>query len=319
MGWYRAFFMRGNSMPDQKTNSDPAFLLYSKDWLTGTCELRPEEKGAYIDLLCYQHINGSISSDKTVLSKILGIELSAFESIWNTIKEKFILTENDRMVNRKLNRVVNQRLEHAKKNRLLGHYAMLVRQFTGKKEIISNLKKQFKLATFLNLEEKEATERITEWFTERSTGSWVDRSEDVIEDAIAIEDSSLKKGEYEGKTSWSFNSQEGFKLYTEMAKLALSALQADRAYIKERQEFHPELDIRMSLQKAWTDYWLKKAGWKNKRDKARGKPNYEIDWRATANNALTQKCNQVWQLKEDRERPNVRTITEEEARREGII
>jgi len=36
-------------------SKDPAFLLYSGDFLNGTADMEPEEVGVYIRLLCYQH------------------------------------------------------------------------------------------------------------------------------------------------------------------------------------------------------------------------------------------------------------------------
>lgn len=41
--------------------SDPAFLFYSKDFLTGVAGLTMEERGQYITLLCLQHQNGHLS------------------------------------------------------------------------------------------------------------------------------------------------------------------------------------------------------------------------------------------------------------------
>jgi hypothetical protein len=31
----------------------------------------------------------------------------------------------------------------------------------------------------------------------------------------------------------------------------------------------------------WEQFWGTKAGWKNKRTHARGKPDYEMDWKST--------------------------------------
>jgi len=52
-------------------SKDPAFLFYPKDWLSGTAEYMPDEKGVYIDLLCHQHQKGSLPSDTERLARII--------------------------------------------------------------------------------------------------------------------------------------------------------------------------------------------------------------------------------------------------------
>lgn len=44
---------------------DPAFLFYTKDFLTGIADLTMEERGQYITLLCQQHQKGHLS-DKLI-------------------------------------------------------------------------------------------------------------------------------------------------------------------------------------------------------------------------------------------------------------
>jgi hypothetical protein len=65
-------------------------------------------------------------------------------------------------------------------------------------------------------------------------------------------------------------------------------------YISERQTYHPNLNIKLSLEKAIKDYWILEAGWKKKK---LSKVN-DVDWRKTFNNALSVKSNQVWQDKQ---------------------
>lgn len=49
---------------------DPAFLLYSSDFLTGTYTMTDEQVGKYIRLLCLQHQKGSLTEDD--MQKICG-------------------------------------------------------------------------------------------------------------------------------------------------------------------------------------------------------------------------------------------------------
>lgn len=63
---------------------DPAFLFYYQDWLVGTYFLNRREKGAYMDLLCYQADKGVLT-----LQTIKEILNGDFEC-WQKLKEKFI-------------------------------------------------------------------------------------------------------------------------------------------------------------------------------------------------------------------------------------
>ncbi len=69
---------------------DPAVLFYTKDWLEGTVDMFPEEKGVYIDLLCYQHQKGFLPKDTRRLARITGLSEEAFQKVWNQIKSKFV-------------------------------------------------------------------------------------------------------------------------------------------------------------------------------------------------------------------------------------
>jgi hypothetical protein len=81
-----------------------------------------------------------------------------------------------------------------------------------------------------------------------------------------------------------------FELYkTELREAYLLAIK-DIEYLKERASYHPKLDIVKSLEKSCKDYWATEAGWKKKKVAKTSK----IDWRATFNNALSLKTNQVW-------------------------
>ena len=113
----------------------------------------------------------------------------------------------------------------------------------------------------------------------------------------------------QGSVSW----LSDFNIYKSLALEAIQSLLKDPAWIAERERYHPGLNIRLSLEKAWGDFWATEAGWKNKKAK---KPK-EIDWKRTANNSLSQKSSQVWK---ERQKPNADgiehiTMTEEEFNR----
>jgi hypothetical protein len=84
--------------------------------------------------------------------------------------------------------------------------------------------------------------------------------------------------------------KEDFEIYKNELREAFKTIITPE-YISERQNYHPKLNIKLTIEKAVKDYWILEAGWKNKK----GKRTKNIDWKSTFNNALSQKQNQVWQ------------------------
>ena len=93
---------------------DPAFLFYYQDWLIGTYFLSRREKGAYMDLLCYQADKGPLN--EATIKEILN---SDFIEIWPKIKDKFI-EKKGKFFNRRLQEEREKRrlyVESRRKNR----------------------------------------------------------------------------------------------------------------------------------------------------------------------------------------------------------
>lgn len=143
---------------------DPAFLFYSKDWLEGTAEMTPDEKGVYIDLLAHQHQKGSLPADTKRLAKMVGLSEDEFLQKWALLKNKFNRSD-DRLVNRKLSEITTERLSKSHTNRITGKFATLIRSVKHlSKYDVETLKKEFKITDFDHLPTELATERLTEWF-----------------------------------------------------------------------------------------------------------------------------------------------------------
>lgn len=120
---------------------DPAFLFYYQDWLVGTYFLNRREKGAYMDLLCYQ-----ADKDKLTMEAIKEILDGDFD-IWDKIKDKFI-EENGLFYNKRLKIEREKRLlfvESRRKNRtknICSTYVELVEdENEDENEDINNKKK----------------------------------------------------------------------------------------------------------------------------------------------------------------------------------
>jgi uncharacterized protein YdaU (DUF1376 family) len=146
---------------------DPAFLFYSKDWIEGTAEMMHDEKGVFIDLLAHHHQSGSLPVDTKRLALIARLSHEEFLRIWNNGLSKKFEPDGNRLVNRKLTEVVTERLTVAKKNRISGIFAGLVRTSKLSQIEKENIKKAFKIDDFIDIPTDRITERLTDWFTDR--------------------------------------------------------------------------------------------------------------------------------------------------------
>jgi len=150
---------------------DPAFLFYPKDWLSGTAEYMPDEKGVYIDLLCHQHQKGSLPSDTERLARMVGLSYESFLKIWEVINVHFEQTDNqtdNRLVNQKLYQLTVRRAEKSLINTINGTFAGLLRVGNYDTKTYKHLKTEFNASLFIPYNKDELSERLTEWITERS-------------------------------------------------------------------------------------------------------------------------------------------------------
>lgn len=141
---------------------DPAFLWYSKDWLTGTAGMMPEEKGVYVDLLSYQHLDNGLPTDTVRLAKLVGIPHEQFLKIWEVVGGKFYEFEG-KLHNKKLLKIIKIREEKGWKNTIIGNFAALLRLGKYTKKQYKLLKDQFDPNDFIECEPERITERLTEW------------------------------------------------------------------------------------------------------------------------------------------------------------
>ncbi len=125
--------------------------------------------------------------------------------------------------------------------------------------------------------------------------------EDEDEDGNRIKDGSEKSPEKEGivkgrgePPTW----QDSFEIYRTEEMEAYQKLMADVSWLSKRQEFHPNLNLKKSIEKAHVDFWCGEVGWKHKK-KSKSK---NIDWRRTYENALTMRANQVYKTREEMEK-----------------
>lgn len=157
--------MTENSSKKYK-DKDPAFLFYPQAWLEGTREMNSEERGVYIDLLCYQHQRGSLPMEMARLAKLGGEGEEKFTKIWANIKSKFELV-NNRYVNKKLDHLTGKRQSKALRNKINSVFALLIRYSDLTFSEKSAIKSKFNFEDFLMYDdEKEISQKVTEWYTQ---------------------------------------------------------------------------------------------------------------------------------------------------------
>jgi hypothetical protein len=279
---------------------DPAFLFYSKDWLTNTAEYLPSEKGVYIDLLCYQHQNGSLPSDINRLSKMVGLSTEEFQKVWDVICKHFEPNGQPngqpngvRLVNPKLNRVIGERAEKGKMNTITGTFAALLRKGKYDEKTYKELKMSFNPSEFMIYEKKNITERLTDWLhirlksIEDGDGNG---NEYIVVDNIDDKEEEEKKEKEEKKKkekTW----RTDYKIYLAQLREEYTNLLHDQEWLEEKKKFNPGVNIPLSLEKACVEFWATEAGWKHKK-KSRSQ---NLDWRSTLTNALSLKSNRVYE------------------------
>lgn len=112
-----------------------------------------------------------------------------------------------------------------------------------------------------------------------------DNLELITDNFTAVEKMIKSLAKEDNIPSW----KKDFQIYlTELRKEYQNILTPE--YIKERESYHPNLDIKRTIEKACLDFWSTEKGWKNKK----AKKTKDIDWKGTFNNSLTEKMNQVW-------------------------
>jgi hypothetical protein len=90
-------------MAKKKKGKDPAFMMYSGDFLSGTFTMNYEQRGKYITLMCIQHQKGYLTNAdmKSVLNEEDYL-----------LAEKFYKADDGNWYNQKMTDVINERKEY---------------------------------------------------------------------------------------------------------------------------------------------------------------------------------------------------------------
>jgi len=88
-------------------SKDPAFLMYSNDFLTGVSDLDMQERGQFITLLCLQHQKGCITP------KMMRLQCGGIPS--DDVLAKFVIDKNGNYINERIEIERQKRKKHSEK------------------------------------------------------------------------------------------------------------------------------------------------------------------------------------------------------------
>lgn len=84
--------------------------------------------------------------------------------------------------------------------------------------------------------------------------------------------------------------RDDFETYKAELRTEYSKLISDPEFLKEREKYHPRVDIKLTIEKSCKDFWATEEGWLHKK-KSKTK---DLNWKATLTKALSIKSNQVF-------------------------
>lgn len=145
------------------SSKDPAFLFYSKDWLEGTAEMTPTEKGIYVDLLCYQHQRGFLPEDTKRIALLVGMAHDEFLIHWEMVGSKFAKQTDGKLLNKKLLTISAERKAHSRVRAIVGTFGALLRILKTSDTNKQKLRKMFNAKDFELIPENELSDHINIW------------------------------------------------------------------------------------------------------------------------------------------------------------
>ena len=86
------------------------------------------------------------------------------------------------------------------------------------------------------------------------------------------------------------NWKNDFNTYLKELDDAYNELLNNKNWILLQQKYNPGIDIKLTLEKAYVNFWSTEAGWKNKKKKKIE----NINWKSTLTNSLSQSINRVY-------------------------
>lgn len=143
---------------------------------------------------------------------------------------------------------------------------------------------------------KEATKPTTKVGTKKqqSEEQWykdIIRDKDIIVNPV-VSPTARARVEDDG-TAVSKTWKNDFGIYQAECAQAYKTFCADENWIATRERYNPGVDIRLTLEKVYSEYWSTEIGWKKKKTSKA----MQIDWGRTFINSISIKANRVYKQK----------------------
>jgi len=81
-----------------------------------------------------------------------------------------------------------------------------------------------------------------------------------------------------------------YQIYLDDLKTAYEALIKDKKFIAQKQRYNKRLDILLSFEKSYVEYWATEEGWQQKKKSK----SVTLDWRSTFTKSLSMNFNKVY-------------------------
>lgn len=267
---------------------DPAALLFIDNWLVSTKEMKADERGWYLNLVLHQYDKGDLPNDIEELANLADVRFSEYDIFrqkWEQVlKHKFELNGKGRLENPKAKEVIRKREDFKDKRSLSGKIGYVVK---------------------VAIKELNATEEQVAFIKENIDFNEIDiKDKQVLKQMLKqtiklyINGDGDKPFIDKEPISWRTN----FDVYKKEAEDGYMSLIGDAAFILEKEELNPNVDILLTLKKAFVEYWGTEKAWKAKK----ASKTKDIDWKATYTNAIN--INKVYKPFKKRNEPNAQTI-----------
>jgi len=256
---------------------DPAILLYKDKWLISTKGMRADAKGWYLNLIIYQHELGSLPNDVEELANLCDVRFSEYEQFKqvfeHVLKQKFELNPENRLENDFAREIIKSRETFKDKRSVAGRLSYVLQYFRKHFKYKKGFEDWFK--SNVNIDFDIKNEQVLEQVFEQNIKLYI--NEDVNKD---------KDKEEKEEILWRLN----FENYISELNVAVNKMLIDKDWMAERQKLNPNVNIKLTIEKAYKEFWVTEAGWKNKK----ASKSKELDWKSTFTKAISQKFNRVY-------------------------
>ncbi|HEY5590662.1 MAG TPA: hypothetical protein VIK55_06550 [Paludibacter sp.] len=150
----------------------------------------------------------------------------------------------------------------------------------------------------LTTESLQFTTRITvckyeDYQTELHAEETLKKRKGNAKETLALPKQECKEGiegiEIVNTNTW----RESFEIYLNECKESFVKFHSDELKLEKQERLNPNVDIKLTIEKAYDKFWGTEAGWKNKKDSK----TKNIDWDSTIKNAISFKSNIVYKQK----------------------